>query len=525
MYNVFWEEFEQRENRRKEKDLQMLNDPMLLLEKLEVYSKNLYRNLSVDDKNELLSQIEHFLEEGVTPLKKYYDELKKKFTVPSKSLIDYEKKEFQRQVGLIRKAQKKEIEQIKYIAEVKAKKIATDLIAVANITVKREMNNIIKQFNQMNKDLINKQEKIDGQEITIKEQEKTINEIRMMLFQSTSRQVLDKIELDKLDRFLNSNILSKEQIDVNDTVKMFLKSEKPASELIEKEKFMENPFGFYTSYMSIAMSERESIITNDLVRRYKAMITELELRVRIKEKELSGSLEMNSYYAVQINDLADHIDKQKQQIIDLKKDIEYNKNRYEKQINDMNLNFLKEQLEKKKENAVALDLLLREIDVRERIQNILIENERKFKDEIIAMKHILMVPKLQYKYIENMNFETLKSENERIVNNEINKIARKLDHSHDKPKINRSLPFHRRSKSSLKDPSLAETVSNFAFADKSRKFSLFFNSKMRISPLANNEKLPNIMNKTTDSMMTTMRSFRYDRSSPILGNDQNYHRL
>ena len=106
MYNVFWEEFEQREMRRKERDLDMLNDPMMLLEKLEVYSKNLYRNLSIDDKNELMNQIEHFLDEGVTPLRKYYDELKKQFTVPSKSLMDFEKKQFQKQIALIRKAQK-----------------------------------------------------------------------------------------------------------------------------------------------------------------------------------------------------------------------------------------------------------------------------------------------------------------------------------------------------------------------------------------------------------------------------------
>ena len=84
----------------------MLNDPMMLLEKLEVYSNNLYRNLTTNDKNQLVSQIEHFLDEGVTPLRKYYDELKQKFSVPSKSLMDFEKKEFQRQIGLIRKAQK-----------------------------------------------------------------------------------------------------------------------------------------------------------------------------------------------------------------------------------------------------------------------------------------------------------------------------------------------------------------------------------------------------------------------------------
>lgn len=106
VYNVYWEEFEKREIRRQEKDTDMLNDPMMLLEKLEVYSKNLYRNLSTDDKNQLVNQIERFLDEGVTPLRKYYDELKVKFSVPSKNLMDFERKEFRKQIGLIRKAQK-----------------------------------------------------------------------------------------------------------------------------------------------------------------------------------------------------------------------------------------------------------------------------------------------------------------------------------------------------------------------------------------------------------------------------------
>lgn len=106
VYNVYWEEFEKSELRRQEKDSDMLNDPMMMLEKLEVYSKNLYRNLSTNDKNQLVNQIEHFLDEGVTPLRKYYDELKTKFIVPSKNLMDFERKEFRKQIGLIRKAQK-----------------------------------------------------------------------------------------------------------------------------------------------------------------------------------------------------------------------------------------------------------------------------------------------------------------------------------------------------------------------------------------------------------------------------------
>ena len=61
-----------------------------------------------------------------------------------------------------------------------------------------------------------------------------------------------------------------------------------------------------------------------------------------------------------------------------------------------------------------------------------------------------------------------------------------------------------------------ELSSNFGFEEKSNKMSLFLNNKMRISPMGLNAKLPSILNKTTESMRTTMRSFRYDRSSSIL---------
>lgn len=54
VYNVYWEEFEKRALRRRERDVEMLNDPMILLDKLEVYSKKLYRNLSSGKLNIIL---------------------------------------------------------------------------------------------------------------------------------------------------------------------------------------------------------------------------------------------------------------------------------------------------------------------------------------------------------------------------------------------------------------------------------------------------------------------------------------
>ena len=52
-------------------------DPIRLLNRLESYSKQQLVTLPVDDKEVLLSQIESYLLEGITPLEKYYDEIKK----------------------------------------------------------------------------------------------------------------------------------------------------------------------------------------------------------------------------------------------------------------------------------------------------------------------------------------------------------------------------------------------------------------------------------------------------------------
>ena len=157
---------------------------MTLLEKLKSYSNNMYKNLTPDDKTLLMTQIEKFLEERVTPLQKYYDELKSQFTLPSKNLLNYEKKEFMKQVQMIRKAHQKEIDQIKYMAGVKPKKIMNELVDLANQTVRKEMTILIKQFNQMGKDLYEKEEIIKTKDKMLQKQEKTINDLRICLFQS-----------------------------------------------------------------------------------------------------------------------------------------------------------------------------------------------------------------------------------------------------------------------------------------------------------------------------------------------------
>lgn len=76
---------------------------MILLEKLENYSNENLDKLSWDDKEKMLREIEYYLDQGITPLQRYYDKLVKYFSVPSKSLLNYDKKAFYKQLDAVRR--------------------------------------------------------------------------------------------------------------------------------------------------------------------------------------------------------------------------------------------------------------------------------------------------------------------------------------------------------------------------------------------------------------------------------------
>ena len=64
-----------------------------------------------------------------------------------------------------------------------------------------------------------------------------------------------------------------------------------------------------------------------------------------------------------------------------------------------------------------------------------------------------MVPKLQYKYIEQMKFESIKSQNQEIIDKEITKKPKNIDTSKQRHHYNRSLSTNKTLKITIKRPS------------------------------------------------------------------------
>ena len=440
-----------------------------------------------------MNQIETFLDEGITPFKKYYDELKQHFSVPSTPLLEFERKEFRKQIGMIRKAQKKELDQVKYMAMQKAKGVMHQLVDNANKTVKKEMSEVIKQYNTMSDSLFKIQKELDLKHSLLKTQETTLNELKIMLFQSISKQALKRDQIEKFDKWLEGYPnMPRVQEDIIDMVKRYLAQEKPQDALIEKEPFMDNSFSFHGSYIALSLRERESIITDDLVKYYKAQIAELKTRCSHKDMEIHSSTELNNYYVVQMNEMSEKISELRNTISELQKDNEYNTDRYEKQIKDINEEFMRKKLDSQKSQNQSNDVLLNEIQIREQIQLLLLDKQRKLEDEIKALKQILLVPKLQYKYLENVKLDSLKKQNDKIMKTEISKIAKNNDHIKSKkhhirterslpPVKRRRLPSHRRSESTVDKSEFnnISSTSKFGFGEKTIELPQFINNHSR----------------------------------------------
>ncbi|CAI2386852.1 unnamed protein product [Moneuplotes crassus] len=516
VFNCYWEEFEQREAKKRERSIEMLHDPMMLIEKLKSYSKNMYKNLSPDDKTQLMNQIERFLDEGVTPLQKYYDELKGEFNMPSKNLLNYERKEFQKQVQMIRRAHEKEIDQVKNMAGIKARELIHEVIKTANSTVRKEMINLIKQFNQMGKDLYDREQKIVLRDKMICDQEHTINDLKVCLFQACRQQEIQKQELEKLQKYLNNELPDKENT-VRELIRNFMNIEKDVDTLVEKEPYLQNPFGFFTSFINVSLQDRQSILKGDVINYYQACIDELKRRLQLKEKEVEASIEMNNHYVIQMNQMEDRCKNCMKTIENLKTDLDFTKQRHEKTVVEIATDFEKKKIQHKKDSHNGIQILMNELKVREVVQLQMQQREAHLKEEIRSLKKILMVPRLQFKYMEKMNLDQWKNEYDKMLDKNLEKSPQPK-FSRSTKNAYKSVPKYRRVTHDRKIQSISDLKGgNIGFSRRSRKLSQFMGGdNKKISPKGSIEFLPNILNATTDAGTTSLQSVRYDRSSPSI---------
>jgi hypothetical protein len=174
--NEYWQEYESKQMDQERRKLIDDKDPIKLLNRLEQYSKEELINMSWNDKEEMINQIEHFTKQGVTPLQKFYTELNKHSSLPSTQLIKYDKDFFMTHVQKIRLAQKQETANIMKRAEIAAKKVLEKMMERVKESLHKEMGSILTQFNKVRNQLFDA-------EVKMAEYNKTLIELELYVIE------------------------------------------------------------------------------------------------------------------------------------------------------------------------------------------------------------------------------------------------------------------------------------------------------------------------------------------------------
>jgi len=180
VYNVFWDEEETRKYEVARVEKIDKKDPLKLLSKLENYSKDNLNKMFISDKEELINEIEGFLNQGLTPLERYYKDLKKHFTLPSANLIQTDKMFFFKQLDKIRGAQQQETANIMKKAEIIAKNMLDRMLNNVKTTLKKDLDKILDDYNKVRAVLSRSEYELKKWKKIAKDQEFAIIEMKLM---------------------------------------------------------------------------------------------------------------------------------------------------------------------------------------------------------------------------------------------------------------------------------------------------------------------------------------------------------
>lgn len=180
VYNVFWDEEETRKYEVARVEKIDKKDPLKLLSKLENYSKDNLNKMFISDKEELINEIEGFLNQGLTPLERYYKDLKKHFTLPSANLIQTDKMFFFKQLDKIRGAQQQETANIMKKAEIIAKNMLDRMLNNVKTTLKKDLDKVLDDYNKVRAVLSRSEYELKKWKKIAKDQEFAIIEMKLM---------------------------------------------------------------------------------------------------------------------------------------------------------------------------------------------------------------------------------------------------------------------------------------------------------------------------------------------------------
>jgi hypothetical protein len=170
---------------------------------------------------------------------------------------------------------------------------------------------------------------------------------------------------------------------------------------------LSKPMRFYSSYCSLSLSERTEIMEDQLVIYYKCVLKDQEDVVGHMKSQVAAMIHENDeleHEVGRLNDIETDLRKEISNYVDRLNQQEEDSKRQAKSIAQKNLvkmNNMKEDWNKERK------LLVQEIELNKEMTKLMQIEKGKMAKEYKTMQEVIKVPRLHYKEIEKIDYETL----------------------------------------------------------------------------------------------------------------------
>jgi len=177
--------------------------------------------------------------------------------------------------------------------------------------------------------------------------------------------------------------------------------------ILDMDEILSKPMRFYSSYCSLSLSSRTEIMEDQLVIYYKCVLKDQEEVVEHMKSQVAAMIHENKeleHEVGRLNDVETDLRKEISNYIDRLNQQEEDSKRQAKSIAQKNLvkmNNMKEDWEKERK------LLVQEIELNKEMTKQMQIERSKMAKEYKTMQEVIKVPRLHYKEIEKIDYDTL----------------------------------------------------------------------------------------------------------------------
>lgn len=174
--------------------------------------------------------------------------------------------------------------------------------------------------------------------------------------------------------------------------------------------FHERPLYFYGSFVSLTSGEKRDFAESEVVNYFKCVISDQNETIEQQNAEIDFLKDLSIEYRTAKEKLERELADSKYELHELKEKIKANSAESIKKIEMLNNNNAKKLMEVVKQREQEKQVFDKELEISELLRTKYHDEHKKMLNEVKDVKQIIQIPRLHYKYLDNLDYQSLRDQ-------------------------------------------------------------------------------------------------------------------